>query len=321
MTVLGAYAPVREAGNGSKVDFDFSFKAISSSDLKVGKILNSTDVKTDMALGVDYTVALNAITDGGTVTYMVAPTALQDSWIGRDAPITQEQDIPTNNNLRETQIENALDKATMIDQQLQEQIDRCVKVADTSTLTELTLPDPEDGLALVWDGTSGALQNAPVDAGAIADGITAAEAAQTAAEAAQTAAEAAAAAIATLASQAEAEAGADNTKFMSPLRTAQAIDAQTPAQVGLGSWAAKNKTTVYQAATDGIVTAFGTAAGPSYDTLTIYTDAANPPTVERVSTQQQYTWWFALTAPVKKNDYYSIGSGGTITAFFIPLGS
>lgn len=162
MAVLGTYTPIREAGNGSKVDFDFSFKVIEASDLSVGKILNSTEVKTDMVLGVDYTVTINPTTDGGTVTYMVAPTALQDSWIGRVVPATQAQDIPTNGLFRETQVENALDKITMVVQQQQEEIDRCVKLPDISSGITPVLPAPVDGLVPAWDGVAGAMENVDV---------------------------------------------------------------------------------------------------------------------------------------------------------------
>jgi hypothetical protein len=209
MAVQGTYTPVREAGNGSKVDFDFDFKVIQASDLSVGKILNSTEVKTTLTLGVDYTVSINTVTDGGTVTYMVAPTALQDSWIGRAVPATQETDIPTNSIFREVQVENALDKLTMVVQQNEEEIARCVKLPDTSTGVEPILPTPEDGRILSWSGTSGLMVNTDLLPGptgpqgpAGADGIFTA-----------------------IASQAEAEAGAENTKGMTPLRVAEAIAA------------------------------------------------------------------------------------------------
>lgn len=181
MSVTGAYAPVREAGNGSKVAFDFTFKVQNTSDLVVSKVLKSTDAETVLTEGVDYTVALSTTTDGGTVTYTVAPTTLQDSLIYMEVPITQTAVIPTNGVFREVQIENALDRGTLIDQQLQEQIDRCVKlpIADSSSVIDLA--------------------ELAADVAAAGEAKADAETAQAAAEAAQAAAEAAQASVTAIA--------------------------------------------------------------------------------------------------------------------------
>lgn len=132
MAVTSDYIPVREAGNGSKQAFDFPFKIFNATDLVVSKLVRATDAETAMTLNVDYTVTINTDTDGGTVTYMVAPTALEDSFIRREVPITQEADIPSNNIFREKQIEDALDKQILIDQQLQEQLDRALLFVTTA---------------------------------------------------------------------------------------------------------------------------------------------------------------------------------------------
>lgn len=210
MTILGAYTPAREAGNGSKVAFDFGFKIFSASDLSVGKILKSTEVKTTLTLGVDYTVAINAVTDGGTVTYTVAPTALQDSWIGRSMALTQEQDIPTNGPFREVQVENGLDKAMMILQEQADAIGRSVKLPDVSTGVTPVLPAPVDGYTLVWDGVLGAMKNVLIDVTAVAASVSAAAGSAAAALVSQLAAAASAAAalVSQLAAAASANAAA-----------------------------------------------------------------------------------------------------------------
>jgi hypothetical protein len=249
MAVTDEYLPVREAGNGVKVAFDATWPIIQASDLNVGKVLNSTNVKTTMVLGVDYTVSINPVNKRPTVTYTVAPTTLQDSWIGRAVPITQTAVIPTNSVFRESQLNTALDRAIMICQQLKEEIDRCVKSDEVLVGVSLVFPAPQDGYAIAWDGVSGTMQNVLIDTDVILAAVAAAEAAQaaaevaedgagtarTAAQAAQAAAEAALAAMATLASQAEAEAGTENAKWMSPLRVAQAIAALTGLNVKVGS--------------------------------------------------------------------------------------
>ena len=234
MAVTSDYAPVREEGNGSKVAFDFAFKIFNASDLVVSKLVRATDVATLQVLTTNYTVRINTDTDGGTVTYKVAPTALQDSFIQRVMDITQEADIPSNNLFREVQIENALDKATMVDQQLQEQLDRSLQLPDTSLTTGLKLPEPEALKVLGWNAAADALENKDaIDADMLADTIDArddaiaaqvtASAAQVTASAAAVAAAASAASIPAKASQAEAEAGTADDKYMTPLKTAQAI--------------------------------------------------------------------------------------------------
>jgi hypothetical protein len=90
-----------------------------------------------------------------------------------------------------------------------------------------------------------------------------------------------------------------------------------------GSLSALAATTIYQAATDGIVTVSSTGyTGTEY--LTGYTDSSSTPTTARVS--QQYVTGGACTIcfPVKKNDYYQVtrsATGGTFSMYFLPLGS
>lgn len=238
MTILSTTLRVQEQGNGSKVAFDFTFPVQNSTHLKVYKINRTTEVETLQTLGVDYTVALSTTTDGGTVTYTTAPTASQDSLIYREVPLTQTSDVPSNNIFREEQIETALDKLMMAIQQLDERIDRSITLPIGSSLTNLELPSPEAGKAIVGNATEDGFENSSVDltsleadVAAVDAAVTAAQLAETNAEAAETAAEAAQAAAElaasqfTLASQAEAEAGSNNVKYMSALRTAQAIAA------------------------------------------------------------------------------------------------
>lgn len=78
--------------------------------------------------------------------------------------------------------------------------------------------------------------------------------------------------------------------------------------VAFGSWASKSANTVYQAATDGFVVAYGT----NFDILT---DGSNPPTTDRFTTNIQS----GGTVPVRKNDYYKVTAGAT-NVFWLPIG-
>lgn len=159
MTVANNTNKVREDGNGSKTAFTFSFEVFDESELEVYKVVKATGVATLQTITTDYTVALNASSPGGTVTYVTAPSALQESFIKRVVPITQETDIPNVGGIREEQIENQLDRGVMIDQQLQEQIDRCPKLPDASTLSDLELPAPEASKYIGWNADADELEN------------------------------------------------------------------------------------------------------------------------------------------------------------------
>lgn len=159
MTVENLTNKVREDGNGSKTAFTFSFEVFDEAELEVYKVVKATGVATLQTITTDYTVSLNTSSPGGTVTYVTAPSALQESFIKRVVPLTQETDIPNVGGIREEQIENQFDRAVMVDQQLQEQIDRCPKLPDTSTLSGLELPTPEASKYLGWNADGDELEN------------------------------------------------------------------------------------------------------------------------------------------------------------------
>lgn len=161
MGISSTYTPAREVGNGSKVDFDFNFKCQSTSELKVYKIVTATGALTLQTLGVDFTAVLSTTTEGGTVTYTTAPTALQTSFIGRDVSDVQDADIPSVSVFREEQLENALDKRTMVSQQLGEKLERTITFATTQDMTSISaeLPAPVADQILGWNTAGTALEN------------------------------------------------------------------------------------------------------------------------------------------------------------------
>ena len=200
MAITETTNKVQESGDGAEVDFDFDFKIFASSNLEVYKINTSTDVATLQTITTDYTVAINAVTEGGTVTYVVAPTSSEDSFIKRVMALTQEEEFPTEGNLPETAFENGLDKNTMILQQFDEELSRIPKFGTTSETSDITMPEPEAGKALQWNSGGTDLENsttaidavvdsAAASAAAAASSATDAETAQTAAELAETNAE------------------------------------------------------------------------------------------------------------------------------------
>lgn len=181
MTVINTTDTIRENGNGVKVDFDFPFKIFNTSDLEVYKIDTSVspEVPTLQVEGVDYTAVKNTSIEGGTVTYTVAPTADEDSFIGRNLPLTQLTDIPREANFPEESIENEFDKSRMIDIQQQTEIEKKFGFGPTSSFTNTTMPDPEADFMLGWDPTGNFLVN--IDPNVVGAGSAAAAAASAAA--------------------------------------------------------------------------------------------------------------------------------------------
>lgn len=204
MSVTETYEPVLLETDGSETDFDFDFSVFDDTDLVVAIVDPDTlEVLDTPELGVDYTVTLNTSTVGGTVVFGNAPADGQLVSIRRDIPTTQGTDIPSGGLFRESQIENALDKAILLIQQLEEQIGRALLQNPYQETPEIIIPVPEAGTVLGWNDDGDGLENKTLaDMAAVA-----------------------------LASQAQAEAGVNNTVYMSALRTKQAIDSQVPAIV------------------------------------------------------------------------------------------
>jgi len=124
MTIASGAIRVREPGNGSKTEFIFSFRAYATTDIKVYKVVRATDAASLQTITTNYTVALSSTGTGGTVTFLVAPTALQDSLIVLALPESQSTTLLTNGKFRDDHIEGMADRLTLLIQQVLEKINR-----------------------------------------------------------------------------------------------------------------------------------------------------------------------------------------------------
>lgn len=193
MTVINTINKTdRVQGNGIITDFDFTFKIFNDTDLLVYKINRTTEVATLQTLGVDYTISIETVSEGGTISYAVAPTANEDSFGIRALPRTQGLDIPSLTALNETQLENAYDKSIMVSQELGEIDGRCLKFSQTSGIEDIEMPTPEDRKSLIWDGIDGTIKNSIIEIEDIQDSLD--EAAASASNSAASASSAAASA-------------------------------------------------------------------------------------------------------------------------------
>jgi hypothetical protein len=140
MTVSSETKRADYTGNGSTTDFATVFRFLQNSDVKVILTVTATGVETVQAETTNYTLVGDGLDAGGTVTMLVAPPIGTTLTIKRDVPLTQGTDYVENDSFPAESHETALDKLTMIVQQIQEEIDRSVKFAEAEDTAISTLP-------------------------------------------------------------------------------------------------------------------------------------------------------------------------------------
>jgi hypothetical protein len=169
-------------GNGTASVFPFAFKIFQASDLEVVRLNVSTSVETILELTTDYTVTLNSDQDsnpGGSITLVAGALASGFNLvITSDLENLQPTDLTNQGGFYPDVINDALDRATIQIQQLQEQTDRAIKVPITNptSIAELTadlirLADSADNIDLVAND----LTNVDIVATNIADVNTVAD--------------------------------------------------------------------------------------------------------------------------------------------------
>jgi hypothetical protein len=110
-------------GNGVTTSFAYGFRILDQSHIRVVRTENGND--TILTTGFTVTGVGAA---GGSVVFSVAPTAAQTITLIRNAPFVQQTDLENQGAYYAQTIEDALDLGVMRDQQLQEQVDRSVKI-------------------------------------------------------------------------------------------------------------------------------------------------------------------------------------------------
>jgi hypothetical protein len=148
-------------GDGVTTAFPFAFKAFAAGDLVVTELDTATNIEVVKTLTTHYTVALNPDQDtspGGTVT-AVAALAVGKKWtLSSAVPAVQGSALSTGGGFYPEVIEAALDKLTILLQELQELKGRTL-VTPISTPIGATLPPPEANKAIAWNGAADNLQN------------------------------------------------------------------------------------------------------------------------------------------------------------------
>lgn len=150
-------------GDGVTTVFSFPFKIFNATDLVVYEIdatQNPNITHGPYVLNTDYSVSINTVSEGGTVTFTVAPPLNWQTLLQRVEPFTQSVVLNTEGNLPAQQIGNQLDLMTMLCIQVNEAVSRCPQLPVTYSGTlPLAMPLPQAGLVIGWDPTGTFLTN------------------------------------------------------------------------------------------------------------------------------------------------------------------
>jgi hypothetical protein len=138
MTVSSTTARASYTGNGTTTVFAVPFYFLAAADLRV--ILRTGTTEVVQTLTTNYTVTGAGVASGGSVTMLVAPAAGTTLTILRNTPTTQETDLLPNDRLPAESLETALDKLTMLVQQVDEVADRALQFPASDAAASPTIP-------------------------------------------------------------------------------------------------------------------------------------------------------------------------------------
>lgn len=155
MTTSDSATRYRYEGNGVTDTFSFPARLFSQNDLVVEIITRATDVLEEtLTISADYSVNIlseesaEVVTVGGKI-----PTATQDIQVRRAIARTQSADLPTGTSFPSSDVENALDRTVAIVQEIGGEVDRAVKLTETSSLSNIELPTVVAGELIGWNAT------------------------------------------------------------------------------------------------------------------------------------------------------------------------
>jgi hypothetical protein len=136
MTISSTTVKNSYSGNGTLDTFNYTFKIFADSDLQV-IIRDATATETVKTLTTHYTVTGAGSASGGTIVFTAGniPSATETVVIRRAVPQTQAIDYIANDPFPAESHEEGLDRSMMTLQQLQEEVNRSIKLSRTNTMT------------------------------------------------------------------------------------------------------------------------------------------------------------------------------------------
>lgn len=140
MTVANNYHKISYIGNGSTKEFSFDFPVLENSSIKVYVSIDGVETEADVS---EYSANISG--NGGSVIFNTAPADNTVIAITRLTDQTQETPYKTSSGFPAVRIEEAFDKLTMMIQEQQAVLERCVKVQVTDN------QDPQELIDEVFD--------------------------------------------------------------------------------------------------------------------------------------------------------------------------
>lgn len=140
MTVASEVKRVQNNGNGATTAFSVPFYFLDEDHLIV-ILTDSSGNDTTQTKTTHYTVTGAGDQSGGTVTMVTAPASGEKLTILRNIPLTQDTDYVENDSFPAETHEEAIDKLTMITQQLDELATRSLKAPTTTSITDGEIAD------------------------------------------------------------------------------------------------------------------------------------------------------------------------------------
>ena len=136
MTISSTTVKNSYSGDGSTTAFSYTFKIFADSDLQV-IIRDASATETVKTITTHYTVSGAGDANGGSVTFTSGniPASGETVVLRRAVPQTQAIDYIANDPFPAESHEEGLDRAMMTLQQVQEEVDRSIKLSRTNTMT------------------------------------------------------------------------------------------------------------------------------------------------------------------------------------------
>jgi len=149
--------------DGVQTVFPFTYPITKEEDINVIHRTSAGQENT-LTLTTNYTVSKAGAKwdSGGNVTTVQTYPSGDKIILLRELDTTQSLDLIYNDNLPSDQLEIAIDKRAMIEQQLIEKLQRTLLLLKSSSYKDLTLPDPEADKYLAWKSTLDGLKNVTV---------------------------------------------------------------------------------------------------------------------------------------------------------------
>jgi len=158
MTIASQTNKVIYTCDGSTVEFPYTFRILEDADIDVILYTIADGTETTLTLTTHYTVSDAGEAAGGNVTTVSTYSSAYKLILRRGLDYTQETDYVANDPFPAESHETALDKLTMLVQQLKEVVDRAI-VQDSAQSSTTQFPAASASKVIGWNADGDALEN------------------------------------------------------------------------------------------------------------------------------------------------------------------